>query len=51
MWGTVIAIGVVIVVVGLYLWSYSLNEKTEKPEGCVEIECHSCHDQSCSNRK
>lgn len=39
------------VLVALYMWSYTLNEKCEKPEGAEEQECKSCHSRSCSTRK
>jgi hypothetical protein len=39
------------VFIGLYLWSYRLNEKCEKPEGTEDLECKSCHAQNCSARK
>lgn len=37
--------------VGLYIWSYSMNEKCERPEGAEDQTCHSCHSSSCSSRK
>ncbi len=40
-----------IVFIGLYLWSYTLNQKCEKPEGAEDLECTSCHSTSCSSRK
>lgn len=40
-----------VVLIGLYLWSYSANEKCEKPEGAEDLECKSCHSTSCSTRK
>ena len=37
--------------IGLYIWSYSLNEKCERPEGAELTECKSCHSTSCTTRK
>lgn len=51
MWPYVIAIGVILLVVGLYVLTYKWNEDTEKPEGCEELECTSCKAQNCSHRK
>lgn len=39
------------VFLGLYFWSYSLNQKTEKPEGAEDLECKGCHASSCKDRK
>ncbi|HOO43891.1 MAG TPA: hypothetical protein PKU69_02360 [Bacillota bacterium] len=50
MWPYIIAIGITIVIVGLYVWSYSVNQKTEKPEDCEDIECSSCKSADCSHR-
>jgi hypothetical protein len=47
----IIAGGVLALLVVLYLWSYALNEKCEKPEGAEEQECQSCHARNCSARK
>jgi hypothetical protein len=47
----IIAGGVLALLVVLYLWSYALNEKCEKPEGSEEQECQSCHARNCSARK
>ena len=45
-----IALGIALLV-GLYMWSYSVNEKCEKPEGTVEADCAACHSSSCKDRK
>lgn len=37
--------------VGLYMWSYSLNEKCEKPEGTIEADCAACNSRACKDRK
>jgi len=37
--------------IGLYMWSYTLNEKCERPEGAELTECKSCHAHNCSARK
>ncbi|MFA7076067.1 MAG: hypothetical protein WC152_05295 [Candidatus Izemoplasmatales bacterium] len=47
----IIAIAIAIVVVGIYIWSYKLNEKTEKPEGCEEISCSGCNVDNCVSRR
>lgn len=36
---------------GLYLWSYTLNQNTEKPEGTEDISCKGCNATSCVERK
>ncbi len=51
MWPYVIAIGTIVLIVVIYVWSYSLNEKTEKPEGCEDLECSGCNANNCANRK
>ena len=51
MWPYVIAIGVIVLIIVLYVVSYNLNEKTEKPENCEDISCGSCASGSCSHRK
>ncbi|MCF7924591.1 MAG: hypothetical protein K9L64_05790 [Candidatus Izimaplasma sp.] len=39
------------VFLALYFWSYSINQKTEKPSGTVEIDCKGCNATSCGDRK
>jgi hypothetical protein len=46
-----IAVIIIVVIVGLYVWSYMLNEKTEKPEGCEDISCSGCKVNNCATRK
>lgn len=46
-----IAVIIIVVIVGLYVWSYMLNEKTEKPEGCEDISCSGCKANNCATRK
>lgn len=47
----IIAIGIIILILFLYIYTYALNEKTAKPEGCEDLECHSCKIDSCSHRE
>ncbi|MBN2540256.1 MAG: hypothetical protein JXB08_01895 [Bacilli bacterium] len=49
--GTLIAIGIIVLVVVIYILSYALNEKTAKPEECEDLECTSCKAADCSHRK
>ncbi|MGE4572545.1 MAG: hypothetical protein AB7E09_07365 [Candidatus Izemoplasmatales bacterium] len=42
---------IIVAIVGLYFWSYSANEKCDKPEGAEDLECKSCHASHCSSRK
>ncbi|MFO7969233.1 MAG: hypothetical protein ACQERX_00195 [Bacillota bacterium] len=37
--------------IGLYVFTYSLNEKTEKPEGTKAIDCKGCKAINCGERK
>lgn len=48
-----ISIIVIIVCVSLFIFSYLLNKKTPKPEGCKELEeqCETCQINSCMQRK
>ena len=43
----------VIVLIGLFIFTYLLNKKTPKPEGCENLEenCEGCQITSCLNRK
>jgi len=47
----IIAALVIVAVVGIYVWSYSLNQKTEKPEGCEEVSCSGCKVDNCVSKK
>ncbi|MBN2605528.1 MAG: hypothetical protein JXR62_06885 [Bacilli bacterium] len=51
MTGFFIMFGLLSFMIGLYLFSYSLNRKTNPPEG-VELpdKCSTCHSGSCSIR-
>lgn len=51
MWPYVIAIAIVVGIVVLYVFTYNLNEKTDKPEDCEEVSCSSCSSGTCSHRK
>ncbi len=51
MWPYIIAIAIIVGIVLLYVFSYTLNEKTEKPEDCEDIQCSSCSSGNCSHRK
>ena len=47
----IIADGVVVICVGLFIGSYILNRRTPKPEGCENLgsECEGCQMTSCSH--
>lgn len=49
--GFLIIGGLLIVVVGLYILTYYLNQKTDPPEGVEEASCETCNSMSCSLRK
>lgn len=42
-----------IVLIGVFIFTYLLNKKTPKPEGCENLEenCEGCQITSCPNRK
>ena len=42
-----------IVLIGLFIFTYLLNKRTPKPEGCENLEenCEGCQITSCLNRK
>ena len=42
---------VLVVFIGLYVFTYSLNKKTEKPEGVKAIDCKGCKALNCGERK
>ncbi|HOP57169.1 MAG TPA: hypothetical protein PLH02_01965 [Bacillota bacterium] len=52
MWKYIIAIGIVVLLVAIYIISYVLNQKTEIPEECRNLEdfsaCSTCTNQSCT---
>lgn len=38
------------ILIGIYITTYILNNKTPKPEGCEELaECSACHNFTCSH--
>jgi hypothetical protein len=47
----VIAVGIIVVLITVYMLTYLLNEKTEKPEGCEDISCSGCKVDNCATRK
>ena len=49
----IIAVGIVVVCVVLFIGTYVLNKRTPKPEGCEEVgsECEGCQITSCSHYK
>ncbi len=52
MWNYIIAIVIIVLVVGLYVFSYYWDSITEKPEVCDEdLECKGCKVQNCSHKK
>ena len=51
MWEYIIAISIIVIIVVLYVVTYSINEKTKKPEGCEDLECSGCNAKSCNHRK
>ena len=48
-----IAVLLVLFLVGLFVFSYLLNKRTPKPEGCQNIgeECEGCQVLMCSHNK
>jgi len=51
MTGFFIMFGLLSFMIGLYLFSYNLNRKTNPPEGVEAVEkCSTCHSGSCSIR-
>lgn len=48
---TILAILVVIISVALFIFTYLINKRTPKPEGCQDLsgECEGCQITSCSN--
>jgi hypothetical protein len=47
----IIAAVIIVIVVGIYVGSYALNEKVEKPEGCEDLSCSGCKADNCGSRK
>ena len=49
----IIAIGVVVFSVFLFIFTFVLNKRTPKPEGCENLgsECEGCQMTSCSHYK
>ena len=49
----IIAVGIVVVCVVLFIGTYVLNKRTPKPEGCEDVgsECEGCQMTSCSHYK
>ena len=39
--------GILVFIIAVYLGSYVLNAKTEKPEGAPDISCESCNSKTC----
>ncbi|MFW5795099.1 MAG: hypothetical protein ACOCV1_06405 [Bacillota bacterium] len=42
---------VIVIFIGLYIFSYSLNQSIEKPEGTKDIDCKGCNAINCRDRK
>lgn len=49
----ILAVVILLVCVGLFIFTYILNKRTPKPEGCQDIsaECEGCQITSCSHYK
>lgn len=49
----IIAVGIIVVCVVLFIGTYILNKRTPKPDGCEDVgsECEGCQITSCSNYK
>ena len=49
----IIAVILVVFLVGLFIFSYLLNKKTPKPEGCENVgeACEGCQILMCSHNK
>jgi hypothetical protein len=47
----IIGVVIIVAVIGIYVWTYSLNQKIEKPEGCEEVSCSGCKVDNCVSRK
>jgi len=51
MWPTIIAIGIIVVVIAAYILSYAVNRNTDVPEGCEDLSdgsCETCTTGTCS---
>jgi len=49
----IIAVGIIVVCVVLFIGTYILNKRTPKPDGCEDVgsECEGCQITSCSHYK
>ena len=49
----IIAVGIIVVCVMLFIGTYILNKRTPKPDGCEDVgsECEGCQITSCSHYK
>ena len=49
----ILAVLFVVLCIGLFIFTYVLNKRTPKPEGCEDIgsECEGCQITSCSHYK
>lgn len=45
-----VAIGIIVVIIVVYVVTYIMNEKTERPEGCEDLECAGCKAKDCAHR-
>jgi len=43
--------GILVLVIGLYIFTYYINSKTEVPEGIEPASCSSCNSASCTLRE
>jgi len=50
---TLIGIGIIAILVFLFIFSYMINKRQPKPEGCQSLEenCEGCSVTTCLNRK
>lgn len=48
---TIIAIGIVVLIILVYILTYAINSQTKRPENCDDLECNSCKASNCSQRK
>ena len=47
----IIGVGILAICAGLFIFTYIINKRTPKPDGCEEIgsECEGCQMTSCSH--
>lgn len=45
----IIAILILILIFGVYVITYIINSKTNKPDGCKELKCEGCN-MDCNKR-